>query len=196
MGSGSQELVRKMRRMKYQSMMVDVEHYVPETAVDQTEIWEDVEGIVSESIGGSDPKYTEALKKKREEVKTAAKNIKEALPDGTCGLIVIDSDGSVLAFEIYRSANSFSQRKGFIESLAMLDQKEKKPMEGEAAWSRGLQLLFRMKDLGDEEVVSKDDSQVVHIGFDDLRGEAIVGKERKTSQNAVLYCSIGKTDSS
>ena len=194
-GSGAPGLKRMLRKQKYESIMTDVDHYIPETAIDQSAVWSDVDQYCK-TAGAPDSKYTEALKKKREKVKTATESIKSSLPEGTCGLIVIDSEGSVLAFELYRNSNSFKQRKGFIESLAMLEQKEKKPLEGEAAWSRGLQLLFRMKELGDEEVISKKDSDTIHIGFDDLRGEAIIGKGLKDDMRAVLYCSIGKTDSS
>jgi len=65
-GAGSLELKRKVRRMKYQSIMTDVEHYQPETAVDQSEVWEEVERYCK-TLGMKDPtKYTDALTKVQE----------------------------------------------------------------------------------------------------------------------------------
>ena len=58
-GAGSLELRRTVRKMKYQSIMTDVEHYQPETAVSQEEVWSEVERYCK-TLGMKDPtKYTD-----------------------------------------------------------------------------------------------------------------------------------------
>jgi hypothetical protein len=189
MGAGSLELKRKMRRMKYQSIMTDVEHYVPETAVDQNEVWDEVERY-SGTLGLDDPtKYADALSKVQEKASEVAKEIRESLPENTCGVVVVDSNGEVVALEMYRKPQAFWKRSGFIESFAVehYDVK-KKPVEGEAAWSSAVQMLFKLKDIDDENVAAKDDSDNAVIGLEDLKGEALLGKDLKS----VLYCTLVK----
>jgi hypothetical protein len=189
LGAGSLELKRKIRRMKYQSIMTDVEHYVPETAVDQNEVWDEVERY-SKTLGFDDPtKYTDALAKVQEKASEVAKEIRESLPENTCGVVVVDSNGEVVALEMYRKPQAFWKRSGFIESFAVehYDVK-KKPVEGEAAWSSAVQMLFKLKDIDEENVAAKDDSDNAFIGLEDLKGEALLGKDHKS----VLYCTLVK----
>ncbi len=189
MGAGSLELKRKMRRMKYESIMTDVEHYVPETAVDQTEVWEEVERY-GKTLGLDDTtKYTDALAKVQEKASEVAKEIRESLPKETCGVIVVDSNGEVVALEMYRKPHAFWKRSGFLESFAIEHYDVKKaPVEGEAAWSSALQLLFKLKDIDEESVVAKEDSDNAVIGLEDLKGEALLGEDLKS----VLYCTLVK----
>ena len=186
-GAGSLKLKSKVRRMKYQSIMTDVEHYQPETAVDQSEVWSEVERYCR-TLGMEDPtKYTDALAKVQEKATEVAREIRSSLPENTCGVIVIDSKGEAVAFEMYRRPQAFNKRAGYLESLTVeLFDIEKKPLEGEAAWSSALQLLLKMKEIDDDNVASKDDSKSVIIGLDELRGEAVLA----TSSESILYCSL------
>jgi hypothetical protein len=188
-GSGSLGLKRKIRRMKYQSIMTDVEHYIPETAVDQNEVWDEVERY-SKTLGLDDPtKYTDALAKVQEKASEVAKEIRESLPEDTCGVIVVDSNGEAIALEMYRKPSAFKKRMGFLESFAVEHYDvEKTPVEGEAAWASAMQLLLNLKDLNEKNVAAKKDSDNAMIGVQDLQGEALLGKDLKS----ILYCSLGK----
>ena len=186
-GAGSLQLKSKVRRMKYQSIMTDVEHYQPETAVDQSEVWSEVERYCK-TLGMKDPtKYTDALTKVQEKATEVAKEIRSSLPDNTCGVIVIDSKGEAVAFEMYRRPQAFQKRTGYLESLTVeLFNVDKKPLEGEAAWSSALQLLLKMKEIDDDKVASKDDSESAMIGLDELRGEVVLAP----GSESILYCSL------
>ncbi len=63
---------------------------------------------------------------------------------------------------------------------------EKKPLEGEAAWSSAIQLLLKMKEIDDDNVASKVDSESSMIGLDELSGEAVLA----TGSETILYCSL------
>jgi hypothetical protein len=186
-GAGSLELKRKVRRMKYASIMTDVEHYQPETAVDQSEVWDEVERYCK-TLGMEDPtKYTDALTRVQEKATEVAKEIRGSLPKDTCGVIVVDSKGEAVAFEMYRRPQSFNKRAGYLESLTVeLFDIEKKPLEGEAAWSSALQLLLKMKEIDEDNVASKEDSESTIIGLDELRGEAVLAP----GSESILYCSL------
>ncbi len=186
-GAGSLELRRKVRKMKYQSIMTDVEHYQPETAVSQEEVWSEVERYCK-TLGMKDPtKYIDALAKVQEKATEVAREIRSSLPENTCGVIVIDSNGKPVAFEMYRRPQAFNKRAGYLESLTVdFYDVEKKPLEGEAAWSSALQLLLKMKEIDDDKVASKVDSESAMIGLDELRGEAVLDPGSKS----ILYCSL------
>ena len=186
-GAGSLRLKSKVREMKYCSIMTDVEHYQPETAVDQSEVWEEVERYCK-TLGMKDPtKYTDALTKVQEKATEIAKEIKSELPENTCGVIVIDSNGEAVAFEMYRRPQAFQKRAGYLESLTVeLFNVDKKPLEGEAAWSSALQLLLKMKEIDNDNVASKDDSESAMIGLDELRGEVVLA----SGSESILYCSL------
>ena len=187
-GAGSLRLKSKVRKMKYMSIMTDVEHYQPETAVDQSEVWEEVERYCK-TLGMEDPtKYTDALTKVQEKATEIAKEIKSQLPENTCGVIVVDSKGAAVAFEMYRRPQAFQKRAGYLESLTVeLFDVNKKPLGGEAAWSSALQLLLKMKEIDDDKVASKDDSESAIIGLDELRGEVVLAP----GSESILYCSLG-----
>ncbi|MFW9789118.1 MAG: ARPP-1 family domain-containing protein [Candidatus Thorarchaeota archaeon] len=189
LGAGSLALKRKIRRMKYQSIMADVDHYIPETAVDQTEVWDEVERY-SKALGLDDPtKYTDALARVQEKASEVAKEIRESLPEDTCGVIVVDSNGEAIAFEMYRNAQAFRKRLGFVESFAVEHYDvEKTPLQDEAASASALKLLETLKDINETDVASKDDSDNAVIGVRELKGEALLRRDLRS----VLYCSLGK----
>ncbi|MFW9848654.1 MAG: ARPP-1 family domain-containing protein, partial [Candidatus Thorarchaeota archaeon] len=178
-------------RAKYQSIMTDVDHYIPESAVDQGEVWEEVRGYASDAGASDRTKYTEALGKKQKEVTEAANQIRNQLPDDTCGVIVIKRESGIQAFELYRSSKAFQKRAGFIESLLMDDSiTDTWPLEGEAAWATAIQLIYRLREITDKEVIVKDGSDNLHIGVDELVGEAIVGQNLEVPTQSILYCTL------
>ena len=88
---------------------------------------------------------------------------------------------------MYRRPQAFNKRAGYLESLTVeLYDVEKKPLEGETAWSSALQLLLKMKEIDDDNVASKVDSESAMIGLDELRGEAVLA----TGSKSILYCSL------
>jgi len=188
-GAGSMGLKRKMRKMRYQSIMTDVEHYTPETSVDQTEVWSEVERY-SKTLGLDDPtKYTDALAKVQEKASEVAKEIKESLPKETCGVIVVDSNGEVVALEMYRKPQAFWKRSGFLESFAVEHYDVKKALvAGDTAKNSAIQLLLKLKDIDEKNVATKEDSDNAVIGLEELRGEALLGNDLKS----VLYCTLVK----
>ncbi|MHA2066763.1 MAG: ARPP-1 family domain-containing protein [Candidatus Thorarchaeota archaeon] len=194
LGAASAPLRASIKRQKYQSMMTDVEHYTPETAVDQGEVWSDV-AQYSGGTGIEDPaKYTEALRKKRAKIQKEAKKIKKKLPKKACGFIAVDREGKVHALELYRSVRTFWKRVGIIESLLM-DRKDKKqdPLEREAAWSKALQTVQHLRKIKDKEVIVKEGSDNLIIGTDELVGEAITSGAMANTQSTILYCSLSTT---
>lgn len=193
MGSGTADIKARMRLRKYVSIMTDVDHYVPETAVDQGEVWENVERYCK-SIGIGDPtKYTDAISKVQEEASKLADRIRSTLPKDTCGLVIIDSKGEVVALELYRRTQAFWKRAGFLESIILEHSNaEARELEGEVAWSKALQFIFRLRDMKSGEAAAKDDSDNVIFGFGDLKGEAVLGPETEKDLRSILYCTLGK----
>ena len=63
------------------------------------------------------------------------------------------------------------------------------PLEGEAAWATGIQLIYRMRDVSDEEVIVQDGSSNLHIGIDNLVGEAITATIDEDTPR-ILYCTL------
>jgi hypothetical protein len=191
MGVASEEVRSTYRRHKYQSIMTDVEHYRPEAAVGQGEVWDSV-ATIGAATGGADPtKYADALENKRREVTEAAKHIKDNLPEHTCGLLVIDSDGKPIFIEFYRSTRAFSKRQGLIESVAMMGNKDKKKgLPKKKALERARETLTELKDIPTDKVVKQKDADNLHIGLGKLQGEAVVG-EVKDKLKKIFYCSLG-----
>ena len=75
----------------------------------------------------------------------------------------------------------------YLESLAVeLFDVEKKPLEGEADWSSVLQLLLKMKEIDDESIASRVESESSIIELDERRGEAVLA----TGSESILYCSL------
>ena len=121
----------------------------------------------------------------------AADQIRDQLPEGTCGVVVIKREEGIQAFELYRSARAFQKRAGFIESLLMDDLvTDAWPLEGEAAWATAIQLIYRLREITDQEVIVKDGSDNLHIGVDELVGEAIVGQNLEVPTQSILYCTL------
>ncbi len=190
-GASGEGLRKSIFRQKYSSIMTDVDHYSPAGAVDQSGVWADV-GDGGREAKSSDPtKYTETLEKKQKDIQKVAKQVRDKLPPRTSGLIVLNREGGIQAFELYRSSRAFEARKGFIESILM-DKAltETWPLEPEAAWVMAIQLVYRMREITDGDVIVQKDSDNLHIGFDDLVGEAIVGTNPTSSQMSVLYCTL------
>ncbi|MDF1537594.1 MAG: hypothetical protein P1Q69_01655 [Candidatus Thorarchaeota archaeon] len=190
-GASGKGLRNSIHRMKYQNIMADVEHYVPESAVDQGEVWDEVSGYAKAAGAKDGTKYTEALDKKQKEVTKAADQIRDQLPENTCGLVVIKREEGLQAFELYRSSRAFEKRAGFIESLLMDDIiTDVWPLEGEAAWATAIQLIYRLREITDNEVIVKEGSDNLHIGIDELVGEAIVGQNLEGPTQSILYCTL------
>lgn len=191
LGASGEGLRKAIFKQKYCSIMTDVEHYTPAGAVDQSEVWGNVAGSGREAKSSDPAKYTETLEKKRKDIQKIAEQVREQLPPRTSGLIIMNREGGIQAFELYRSSRAFEMRKGFIESILMdKSLTETWPMASEAAWVMAIQLVYRMREITDGDVIVQGDSDNLHIGFDDLVGEAIVGTNLTSSQMNVLYCTL------
>ncbi|MHA2208285.1 MAG: ARPP-1 family domain-containing protein, partial [Candidatus Thorarchaeota archaeon] len=189
---GSVSLKSGMRRMKYQSIMTDVEHYVPETAVDQNEVWAEVERH-GRKLGIKDTtKYSDAMDKIQKKTKEIANEIRNKLPDNTCGFIVIDTDGQAVAMEFYRNSKAFKHRAGVLESLvAEYCDDEKGSVAEKTARTGALQLLKHLKKAKKKEAMATKDSNNIVLGLKDLRGEAVAG-EMRDGLAKLFYLTLGK----
>ncbi|MHA2152941.1 MAG: ARPP-1 family domain-containing protein [Candidatus Thorarchaeota archaeon] len=178
-GSGSVPLKSGMRRMKYQSIMTDVDHYEPETAVDQREVWSEV-AKHGKSFGLGDPtKYVEAMAEIKKKASHSAKEIGKRLPDNTCGFVVVDATGTVASLEFYRNVNSFKHRTGVIEAIVFeYSNQEKSSVGKKKARIEALQLLSRLQKAKKTEAVSKEGSTLI--------GTALDGSSK------LFYCSLGR----
>ncbi len=190
-GAGGADLRASLKEMKYESIMTDVVNYCAESVVDQGEVWDKVEDYCRKLGIEDQTKYTDAIAKIKETVSDLANEIRNQLPLKTCGIIVISPEGKVIAMELYRNKQAFRKRAGFLESMLMeFSNLDKKSIEREAAWSKAVQLLLQMKDIKDEDVIAKAETQSVLIGLGDLRGEAILQKNVEDKRNITLYCSL------
>ncbi len=192
-GAGGIDLKSGMRKQKYCSIMTDVEHYVPESAVDQSEVWERVEKYCR-VMGVEDPtQYAQAMEEVQKRVSEIADDIKSNLPKNTCGLIIVDKTGEVVAVELYRRPKAFEKRLGFIESVLMeFSDPEHSALEKEAAWAKAVQLLLSLKDMTPESAAAKSNTSNVVIGLKDLKGEAVLKDIAQKRKNRVLYFSLSK----
>ncbi len=190
-GAASYGLRENMRVQKYSSIMTDVEHYVPETAVDQSVIWDRVKEYCKE-VGTKDPdKYIEALETLRSKAEGDAKKVIDGIPDRTSGLVILSAEGEFISFEMYRNHTSFSKRVGFIESILMeYGKKDTRTLEEEAAYAKAVQILMNLKKIKPEEVISQEGADNIHIGTEEMKGEAVVAEKDKMQR--ILYCSFGK----
>lgn len=189
-GHGSMGLKSQLRAKKYRSIMTDVEHYVPETAVDQQEVWEEVERYCS-ALGIQDiTKYSDAMTKIQEKTKAIANDLRNLMPSELCGFVLINSKGEAIALEFYRNANAFLHREGVFESLLVEygDAKGRSPSESEAE-GIAKALLRELEDASEKTIFSKEGSDIITIGLGNLKGEAVSGRTRKGEK--VLYCSLG-----
>ncbi len=191
MGSSGKGLKSSIHRMKFSSIMSDVDHYAPESAVGQGEIWKEVKEYASEAGASDSTKYTEALDKKHKDIKKAAEQVRAQLPEKTCGLVVIKREDGIQAFELYRSSRAFEKRAGFIESQLMDDVvTDVFPLEEEAAWMSAIALIYRLREITTKEVIVKEGSDNLHIKLDELVGEAIIGQNLDVPTQSILYCTL------
>jgi hypothetical protein len=192
MGSGSVPLKSRMRQMKYQSIMSDVDHYQPETAVDQRGVWSEVEKHCK-SLGLGDPtKYADAMTEIQKRASHISKEIGKRLPRNACGFVLVDATGTVASLEFYRNVNAFKHRAGVIESLVFEYCYQQKGAVGkETARLEALQLLSRLQKAKQNEAIAKTGSSNVMIALAGLKGEALIGTTLDGSSK-LFYCSLGR----
>lgn len=191
-GGGSVPMKSKLRTMKYQSIMTDVDHYIPETAVDQSEVWDEVERYCKAMGIRDTTKYTEAMDKIQKKSKEIADRFRGDLPKNTCGFIALDPDGNIVALEFYRNINAFRHRAGVFESLVVeYCDAQKESLRDEASREKVLNLLAQLTEIGSEEAIAKDGSDTIVIGFQGFKGEAVTGIAREGPRK-MFYCSLSK----
>lgn len=191
-GSGSVPLKSRMRGMKYQSIMTDVDHYHPGTAVDQREVWSEVVKH-GKSFGLGDPtKYVEAMEEIQKRSSHLAKEIGKKLPENTCGFVLVDATGTVASLEFYRNVNSFKHRTGVIEAIVFeYCNQEKGSVGKETARIKALQLLSSLQKAKQNEAIAKEGSPNIMIALAGLKGEALIGTTLDGSSK-LFYCSLGR----
>jgi hypothetical protein len=191
-GAGSIDFLSRIRLQKYQSIMTDVEHYRPEEAVSQEEVWSNIHRYCR-NLGIEDRSdYNQAIESIRAKAKLMADELRHELPKATCGLLAINSEGEVVSFELYRRPGPFENRKGFIEALIVehADNETRK-----ARFEGGIiarEFLKELKTATSEEVYSKEGHPNLVIAFKGLHGEAVVGPEEPDGNASIIYCSLGK----
>jgi hypothetical protein len=190
-GAAGEGVRSSIQQWKYVSIMTDVVNYSPAGAVDQGEVWSKVGRYCIDANTKDPEKYVEALQLKRNGVKGAAELIWDQLPENTCGLVVIQREDGVRAFELYRSPTALRKRTGFIESLLMdAIITDSWPLESEAAWSTAVQFFYRLGEIPDESVVGIDGSNTLQLSIDNLVGEAVLPSSNRGHEQAILYCTL------
>ena len=110
-----------------------------------------------------------------------------SLPRNTCGVLVLDSLGDVVAFKLHLDIGKFWERICFIERLVIKHYKEsRKPTSADSAVARAVSFLMKLKFQGPEGIMnSKSDYFAVsQIGLaSELRNDS----ELFASTAAVLY---------
>jgi hypothetical protein len=115
------------------------------------------------------------------------------LPQHTCGAIVIDSNGEVVAFKLHRGIRAFWARLGFIQKLvANLYQKGSEPLGKATALAKAVVFLARLRDTGPEGILDRSKSDYFAIGFTDIptRKEAFSTSLGSTAH--ILYSTVGR----
>ncbi len=130
---------------------------------------------------------------KTDSPRSTRKAIIMGLPQHTCGAIVIDSSGEVVAFKLYRGIRAFWARLGFIQRIvANLYEKGSALLGKATAIAKAVVFLARLRDTGPEGVMGKSKSDYFAIGFTDIptRQEAFSNSLGSTAH--ILYSTAGR----
>ncbi len=125
------------------------------------------------------------------EGRDACTRIVDGLPQNTCGAILVDSRGRVVAFKLFHGIQEFWERIGFIEDIASKYQSESQPRLPEATvLGKAIVFLARLRSMGPESVLSEDNSDFFAVGFTDHEKVASDTDGSRSTKAAVIYGSL------
>ncbi len=125
--------------------------------------------------------------------KPARKAIIMGLPQHTCGAIILDSDGEVVAFKLHRGIRAFWARLGFIQRLvADLYERGREPIGKAVALAKAVVFLARLRDSGPEGVMGKSNSDYFAIGFTDIPTAKEAFANTLGSTESILFSTVGQ----
>ncbi len=127
------------------------------------------------------------------EGRNASTKIEEGLPQNTCGVILIDSQGRVVAFKLFHGIQEFWERIDFIENIALKYQKESQRRLPEAiVLGKAIVFLARLRSMGPESILSEDNSDFFAVGFTDHEKVVSDSDGSRSTRAAVIYGMLEK----
>ncbi|TFF84011.1 hypothetical protein EU524_01575 [Candidatus Thorarchaeota archaeon] len=191
-GAGAIDFLSRIRVQKYQSIMTDVEHYIPEEAVSQEEVWRNIRRY-SENLGVEDETdYTAALERIRSKAREMAEELRVCLPEDTCGLVAVNSVGEVVSVELYNKPGPFGNRRGFIEALLVEHATDEREDTGVEVTELVREFLQKLENAESDEIQAKEGHPNLVMSVAGLHGEAVVSPAAPGGKAHILYCSLGK----
>ncbi|MFQ5832269.1 MAG: hypothetical protein ACE5H4_06190 [Candidatus Thorarchaeota archaeon] len=117
--------------------------------------------------------------------------IVDDLPQNTCGAILVDSRGRVVAFKLFHGIQEFWERIDFIEDIALKYQKEFQRQLPEATvLGKAIVFLARLRSMGPESILSEDSSDFFAVGFTDHEKAVSDTDSSRSTRAAVFYGSL------
>jgi len=130
---------------------------------------------------------------KRQVPSSAPSNIQQAiigsLPKNTCGVLVLDSLGDVIAFKLHLDVNTFWAKIGFVKKLIAEEFKEtRKPLSRFSISSKAIAFLMRLKLKGPEGIMN---SESDYFAVSQADTETRESDDFLASTTTFLYCAAG-----
>jgi hypothetical protein len=113
------------------------------------------------------------------------------LPQNSCGVIVLNSEGDVVAFKLHRGIRAFWARLGFIQKLVVeLYEKENEPIGKAKALANAVVFLARLRDRGPEGILENSKFDYFAIGFTDIPTQQEAFSNSLGSTAHILYSAV------
>jgi hypothetical protein len=123
--------------------------------------------------------------------RSTRKAIIMGLPQHSCGVIVLNSEGDVVAFKLHRGIRAFWARLGFIQKLVVnLYEKEREPIGKATALAKAVVFLARLRDAGPEGILSNSKFDYFAIGFTDIPTQQEAFSNSLGSTAHILYSAV------
>jgi hypothetical protein len=123
--------------------------------------------------------------------RSTRKAIIMGLPQHSCGAIVLNSKGDVVAFKLHRGIRAFWARLGFIQKLVVnLYEKESEPIGKATALAKAVVFLARLRDAGPGGIMSNSKFDYFAIGFTDIPTQQEAFSNSLGSTAHILYSAV------
>jgi hypothetical protein len=166
----SSGMLKKIRNLKYKSVMSDV----TTSAIDQSEIWDEVQ----EETAGYDVKDKSQYKSTIGVDMQKASKRKIEFPKSTIGVIAISDEEKVVGAEIHRGPRAFDRRKIYLlTTIERKFKKNKKPITNEQAKTKSQSFLEELSNIKESEVMKQLEIDGLLFKLaDDIQGEFVSNK--------------------